>query len=290
MENVPLKQCSNKDRCIHPMGCWQPEDNEHFYKAKRGLTSECIHCLRERSHIYAENHREQINERGREYSQVHRDKKREYNRLYRQSHREEIKERMHLYHEENREELHKKKRIYRENHRQEIREHVHDYREQNKEKQRERDRRYREQNREAIKERKRIYNNKNANEISKRRKLFYKTHSKELLEEKRRYYQQSDPDHMRVLRDRRRARERASAGSHTAGDIRLQVRSQTDKRGKLRCWWCSKIIKNNDYHVDHRIPLARGGSNAPENLCISCPECNLSKQAKLPGEWNGRLL
>lgn len=95
---------------------------------------------------------------------------------------------------------------------------------------------------------------------------------------------------MRCHTHLRRARELNADGTHTAADIRLQVTAQTDRRGRLRCWWCGKVIKGNNYHVDHRIPLVRGGSNAPNNLCVSCPVCNMSKHDKLPHEFNGRLL
>jgi 5-methylcytosine-specific restriction endonuclease McrA len=40
------------------------------------------------------------------------------------------------------------------------------------------------------------------------------------------------------------------------------------------------------YHVDHVVPLSRGGSDGPENIVISCPRCNCSKSSKLPEEWN----
>jgi 5-methylcytosine-specific restriction endonuclease McrA len=33
-------------------------------------------------------------------------------------------------------------------------------------------------------------------------------------------------------------------------------------------------------HVEHIIPVAGGGTNAEENLCLSCAWCNLSKGAK----------
>ena len=81
-----------------------------------------------------------------------------------------------------------------------------------------------------------------------------------------------------------RALRAGAPGKHTAEDIALQLKSQ-----KGRCWWCGKPISGK-YHVDHRIPLARGGSNDPGNLVISCPTCNLRKHDKLPQEWNGRLL
>lgn len=85
---------------------------------------------------------------------------------------------------------------------------------------------------------------------------------------------------------RRKARNRNAEGRLTAADIKRQYQAQ---RGK--CHWCSiKVGKN--YHVDHIVPLARGGSNWPENIVIACPSCNQSKGSKLPHEWpqGGRLL
>lgn len=83
---------------------------------------------------------------------------------------------------------------------------------------------------------------------------------------------------------RRRARKLSAAGSHTVQDVQRQYSSQ-----KGRCWWCGCEL-NGVYEVDHRIPLSRGGSDAPENLVASCTACNRSKSDKLPHEWNGRLL
>lgn len=88
----------------------------------------------------------------------------------------------------------------------------------------------------------------------------------------------------RVYNRQRKARLKAAVGSHTAHDIDMLYMSQ---RGL--CWWCGEPVGDN-YHVDHRIPLSRGGSNAVENLCIACVDCNQSKYDKLPWEWNGRLL
>lgn len=88
---------------------------------------------------------------------------------------------------------------------------------------------------------------------------------------------------------RRRAHKRNAEGSFTAKDIAAQKVAQTDKRDVLRCWWCGEPIKGK-YHIDHRIPLSKDGTNYANNLCIACPTCNLSKGAKLPHEWSGRLL
>ncbi len=82
---------------------------------------------------------------------------------------------------------------------------------------------------------------------------------------------------------RRRARVRVAQGTHTASDIALQLKSQ---RGK--CWHCGKKLVGKK-HIDHLIPLVRGGSNDASNIVISCPVCNLSKGGKLTQEWNGKL-
>ena len=36
------------------------------------------------------------------------------------------------------------------------------------------------------------------------------------------------------------------------------------------------------YHVDHVIPLAKGGQHCTSNLAIACPTCNLRKSDKMP--------
>src|SRR5689334_15709466 len=45
--SIPLKQCSRKERCVNPEGCWLPATNEYFHNSKKvkcGLTSMCKHC------------------------------------------------------------------------------------------------------------------------------------------------------------------------------------------------------------------------------------------------------
>lgn len=92
------------------------------------------------------------------------------------------------------------------------------------------------------------------------------------------------PDRTRFYTAQRRTRVRNADGSHTPADIALQLKSQ---RGK--CWWCGCKL-NSGYHLDHIIPLDRGGSNWPNNIVIACSRCNQSRQNKLPHEWSDRLI
>lgn len=96
-------------------------------------------------------------------------------------------------------------------------------------------------------------------------------------------WSKENPEKIRAYSARRRARKLDAPGSHSAEDIHLQYKSQ---RGK--CWHCGKKV-GDTYHVDHLIPLYKGGSNDARNIVISCPTCNSSKGAKMPHEWNGRL-
>jgi 5-methylcytosine-specific restriction endonuclease McrA len=59
---------------------------------------------------------------------------------------------------------------------------------------------------------------------------------------------------------------------------------------KGRCWWCDTDLNGKYFEVDHRIPIARGGTNELGNLVISCRECNRSKSDSYSWTWNGRLL
>lgn len=152
-------------------------------------------------------------------------------------------------------------------------EHVRLWRENNLEKDRAHSRAYRKQHREEALERCRLYG-----EAHKDEKREYD-----------RAYRAANQEKRKAHHHKRRAFKRGNGGTHTPNDVAIQVRMQTDKKGVLRCWWCSKSVCS-EYHIDHRIPLARGGNNAPENIVISCPTCNMSRKDKLPSEWGDRLL
>lgn len=86
---------------------------------------------------------------------------------------------------------------------------------------------------------------------------------------------------------RRRAREAGAGGKFTAADV---SNLYTKQRGCCANCGCALGDK---FHRDHRVPLARGGSNDITNIELLCDLCNLRKQAKDPIDWakqNGRLI
>lgn len=82
-------------------------------------------------------------------------------------------------------------------------------------------------------------------------------------------------------RQNRRAREQSANGSFTSQDV-----LDLFERQQGRCAYCRVTIQK-DFHVDHVIPLAKGGSNWPSNLALACESCNLSKGHKL--DWKPRM-
>ena len=54
--------------------------------------------------------------------------------------------------------------------------------------------------------------------------------------------------------------------------------------GELQRWKCAicTVSVRHRYHVDHIIPLARGGMHEPLNIQLLCPSCNVRKSAKDP--------
>jgi 5-methylcytosine-specific restriction endonuclease McrA len=90
----------------------------------------------------------------------------------------------------------------------------------------------------------------------------------------------TNADLVRAVRVAHKAKRRAQLKQ---GDPSRVVADWLAKQERV-CRWCG-VDCSSDFHIDHVIPLARGGQHVTENLCIACPTCNVRKHAKLPEEW-----
>ena len=55
-------------------------------------------------------------------------------------------------------------------------------------------------------------------------------------------------------------------------------------RQDARCAYCRQLLTG-EYHIDHKLPVSRGGKNDLENLHLTCPRCNLIKGAMTHEEF-----
>jgi 5-methylcytosine-specific restriction endonuclease McrA len=56
-------------------------------------------------------------------------------------------------------------------------------------------------------------------------------------------------------------------------------------RDSWSCQYCGEVERS-EMTIDHIIPIARGGTDEPENLIAACKRCNYSKQDKVVGDPN----
>ena len=113
-------------------------------------------------------------------------------------------------------------------------------------------------------------------EVKRLRDAEYKQKHKEQLKEKKKNYYKSDIGKLNQKCAKQRQRARKYGHKTTTNDIRKLLLQAQDK-----CYWCKSKL-NNNYHIDHYVPLSKGGTNEITNLVISCPKCNLEKNAKDP--------
>ena len=104
---------------------------------------------------------------------------------------------------------------------------------------------------------------------------------------------QSSADYERRNKDKRRERDRVRA-SHTDGvrrgfDLGTKKSLWDKQSGKCACCF-EAITSPNDGEVDHIKPLARGGTDTPDNRLLAHAKCNREKHNKsLVEHWEWRV-
>lgn len=85
-------------------------------------------------------------------------------------------------------------------------------------------------------------------------------------------------------------KRRAIQAKVTLGNTKLIAQWMREVRNQVfvRCHWCGTKVKGRKVHFDHVVAMSKGGAHSISNLCISCPECNLSKQDRALTEWIAR--
>ena len=167
---------------------------------------------------------------------------------------------------------------------------------------------YRIKYKEELSEKNKIRHVKNKERNNKISREYYQKNKEELLAESIKYYH-NNKDRIKASKKeyrklnyvikRERLRSQANRMNRRASgikEIRITTIRRVIKKYNSKCYWCDIYIdtkKKKSFHIDHYIPLSKGGANSEENLVLSCPFCNMSKGAKDPLEFaisKGKLL
>ena len=133
-------------------------------------------------------------------------------------------------------------------------------------------------NAEHLAEWKREWRKANPEKVKAHKSASQKRH-REAARERTRRYNQKYPEKRRVNVANRYARKIKAEGKYTPADI-----TQLYEEQEGHCAYCG-ITLHDEYHVDHVIALSRRGTNWPDNLALTCPTCNHSKNNHLLSEW-----
>jgi 5-methylcytosine-specific restriction endonuclease McrA len=93
----------------------------------------------------------------------------------------------------------------------------------------------------------------------------------------------NNPDKVAAFGRNNRALRQRAAGKHTAAEVAEIMEWQ-----KGKCAYCRKAVGKRP-HVDHIVPIAKGGTNDRRNLQITCGPCNLRKNRTDPIAFAQRI-
>lgn len=90
-----------------------------------------------------------------------------------------------------------------------------------------------------------------------------------------------------AFRARRRAKRAAQRARQRAAFVERVDPRVVLERSRGLCGVCGASVDPDDFHVDHVVPLARGGEHSYANTQAAHPACNLAKGAQLMCELSG---
>lgn len=196
-------------------------------------------------------------------SEKRREQKREANRRWRQRHPDAVKRKNDDYRRKNSERLNAYWKAWKRAHKDSVRQTTR--------------KRYA-QNRTVRLKQIAIYKSENRTSVKLRSKRYdAQPHRRLVRRDSTRRWRLANPEKLRAQAIRRRARRR---GGVIDGDPRSvnRVVAQCQRCKTFVCYYCGFQFKRKDLHIDHIVPLSKGGEHSVKNICRSCSDCNLKKR------------
>jgi 5-methylcytosine-specific restriction endonuclease McrA len=146
-------------------------------------------------------------------------------------------------------------------------------------------------NKEYLSEKSRLYREANKDKLREQSRQ-WRLNNKAKIAEANRAYRQANPERKKANDDawwrnnpeKVKARNAARRARKKAASIYLVTDKDIRQIMSKPCFYCGA----DSNHLDHVVPLYRGGTHSIGNLVAACQNCNLSKGKKLLSEWRYR--
>lgn len=127
--------------------------------------------------------------------------------------------------------------------------------------------------------------NKKYKQTQKYKNYMIKYNQRPKVKESKKLWKQNNLEKVKAQDHKRRAIMINAPGEWTDKHINEMFIIQEGK-----CCFCKNIFIptkrcKKGYHIEHKIPLSRGGTNWPKNICLACPNCNHKKYMKTDEEF-----
>lgn len=114
---------------------------------------------------------------------------------------------------------------------------------------------------------------------------YYEAHKTAFRKYMNVYYQGHKAEFMARNAQRRALKTAATIGATISQKAEIaDIYRRAHDDAKVRCYLCGCLIPKGHRHVDHIVPLSKGGKHRPSNLAVACDKCNSHKGAKFPAE------
>lgn len=141
-------------------------------------------------------------------------------------------------------------------------------------------RRYREaQNRQAVRDANNARYAKNPEPFKVAARVYYQN-NKDACKERMKLYTSKNRGRVNAIIQNYYARKREAGG-----ELSSDIRETLWKVQRGLCNMCGTDLSTVVVHIDHIMPVSRGGTNVDSNVQLLCKSCNSRKGNRLPGEF-----
>jgi 5-methylcytosine-specific restriction endonuclease McrA len=139
-------------------------------------------------------------------------------------------------------------------------------------------------NREKLNEKERNFYQNNKELILERQRIYHLKHKEKRNLSCKKRYEENPMEYILRAKERKISKRTTSDKTITVNSLKLLIENQNYK-----CVYCSSDLRTTDKHLDHIIPISKGGIHSIKNVQWVCKDCNLSKSDNINDKWKNNI-